>query len=169
MAAHEVGIAKDNWTKFTEKQERKKRQNRLNQRALRQRKNKNEIRIVSGKRPYRVSHWRIGQPQEQHDMQLSSVAVDASLSSSPLDDDTTWAVAHVVEHSAPEPKPNALLALVQKTDFSPKTTYQTPPASIDFPLSSDHLIRLIHQNVFSALMGNKSLLTQTTYITKPTV
>jgi hypothetical protein len=56
---------------------------------------------------------------------------------------------------------------VENTHFAPQISYPTPPPYAEFPLSSDHLIRLIHQNVFSALMNNKSLLAKTTHLTKP--
>ena len=170
MRAHKARISKDDWIATTEKQERKRRQNRLNQKALRERRRTDEVQIVSGKKPYRVSRWRIGQPREQLKVQSSSSTVDAALSASPQTHNglTTQPAAYAVERSTPESDFEILMALVESTDFSPKTTFPTPPTSVNFPLSSDHLIRLIHQNVFSALMSNKALLNKTTYMTKPT-
>jgi hypothetical protein len=58
----EARTSRGDWTGITERNERKKIQNQLNQRALRQRKKKEEIQNVSGRKPHRVSRWRIEQP-----------------------------------------------------------------------------------------------------------
>lgn len=130
------------------KKERKRMQNRLNQRSLRERKRKDEIRIVCGKRPYRVSRWRVAQLQETR--------------SSP---DYSIQRASVQERPSLEQHTESPLAHVENTAL----LLNAAPESLVFPLSSDHLIRLIHQNVMSGLMNNKYLLTKTTYITKPIV
>jgi hypothetical protein len=44
------------------------------------------------------------------------------------------------------------------------TDSQTPP--VNFPLSSDHLIHLIHHNVYRALVSNKTTLSSSTFLTR---
>ena len=167
MPGYGARISKDDWMSINEKQERKKRQNRLNQRALRERRRKDEVQIVSGKRPYRVSRWRIGQAKEQHKAESLSSTRDILLSTTPLpSEDLT--IVYGTPLSTPESEAELLLALVEQTSSSPQS-YPPTPESVHFPLSADHLIHLIHQNVFSALMNNKSVLAKTTYLTKPAV
>lgn len=151
MRVDQAGISKDDWTGITERNERKKRRNRLNQRARRERKTKDEIQIIAGKKPYRVSRWRIQPPKEQSGVLLSNLA------SSPksFDDNAAQAIVDTGDNATLEEESEILSALIKNSHFSPRTSYPTPLASVNSPLSSDHLIRLIHQNVFSALMNNK--------------
>ena len=168
MHVDEGRIRRDDWTSITAKRERKKRQNRLNQRALRERKRQDEIRLVSGNKPYQVSRWRLGQPKEQHNARRSSATWDARLSSSSPQGSGDYPNLYVTERSPCELEGQLLPLVTQKqTNPSPKS-YRTPPESVNFPLSADHLIRLIHQNVFAALMNNKSVLVKTTYLTRHT-
>ncbi|KAG0651755.1 hypothetical protein D0Z07_1900 [Hyphodiscus hymeniophilus] len=166
---HGAEISKDDWIVIDERQERKKRQNRLNQRALRERKRKDEVRVVTGKRPYRVSRWRIGfggESQEQHRVNPSCLTVHTHISTPRQPSDEQSIEQYARGQSTPEPGLEPLSALVER--IKPKAC-STPSSSVNFPLSADHLIRLIHQNVFFALMQNKSILSTTTYLTKPAV
>ena len=161
----EAGISKDDWTGIRERSERKKIQNRLNQRALRERKKKTgEIQIVPGRKPFHVSRWRIDQPATTQPVQPSSRILESSNSSSP-EAPCNSSTTTTPQNALPGQEPENLMALVEHSDFSPQTSYPTPPLCDEFPLSSDHLIQLIHQNVFTALMKNKYLLAKTTYLT----
>ncbi|KUJ07102.1 uncharacterized protein LY89DRAFT_660834 [Mollisia scopiformis] len=126
-----VWKADDDWTGLKEKEERKKRQNRLNQRAYRVR-NAPKDQPSNKRRAFRVERFRITDP----------------------------------------PLPNYFGSNLATSIFNVAYTASQALSSLDhtlmnetyFPLSSDHLLHLIHFNVFRALISNKLLLNDTTVL-----
>lgn len=233
----EVWDADDDWTSIHEKEQRKKRQNRLNQRAYRKRNNQ-ELSDKS-ERPFRVERFRL--PSNIAPSQ-NEVAKARGLERSPLVVQTrsnrhahpssllgpNWTqrqpdldafsqigVRPVLVNQAEEDIHQTSETFIQPTtsfennpvmlnDYSNlvssqmetrvsqhldarslgpspfKRAYLTyftsaytqgssslPPPDADltyFPLSSDHLLHLIHYNLFRALVTNKVLLDKTTIL-----
>ncbi|KAF7547083.1 hypothetical protein G7046_g9120 [Stylonectria norvegica] len=113
---------------------RKKLQNRLNQQARRDRvKGEKRIDTAGPVRPYQVHRWRIE------------------------DDDTTIYVS-----PAKAQKHESASNIVDEPDVMvSRFSATSQDAIIEFTLGADHLLSLIHQNVFRALLWNKYYLAQT--------
>lgn len=102
----------------------------------------------AARRPYRIDRWRIGD-------------INAS-----QPEDTTW---HSTNDSANRTSSHRglrseILPLPgpgnndQSTALAVRSADSDGSHSMQFPLSSDHLIHLIHYNVFRALVSNKNVL-----------
>ncbi|KAK7420806.1 hypothetical protein QQX98_002610 [Neonectria punicea] len=119
-----------------ERKERKRIQNRLNQRARRQRlKAEEDATPKNQKHPYRVDRWRLPDP---------SVSTDTSKSTT-----DTPGISTVPKASRINASPNKGFA----------ATRSGPSDDIELPLSADHLLlHLIAHNVCRGLLSNKSLL-----------
>jgi hypothetical protein len=155
----ETSNSDDDWTGVIARNERKKRQNRLNQRALRSRKRREESKIIPWSRPYRVDRWRIGIASD-HDAQPSTRTFDPYLSPPEHFENYT---ANAVVCSTYNQAANLESVIIGNSRHP--TCPEPPP--FEFPLSLDHLLHLIHHNVYRALRTNKSLLNDRTFLTKP--
>ncbi|PKX91463.1 bZIP transcription factor [Aspergillus novofumigatus IBT 16806] len=121
----------EDWTGIENRKQRKKVQNRINQRAHRKRVSEKKAQDPrSGRRPYRVDRWRIAndKPSQPRNTEWTSTNVLAIRTSS---------------------QQTAGLAILAESDRSP---------NVHFPLPADHLLRLIHYNVYRALVSNKDVL-----------
>ncbi|KAJ5808441.1 hypothetical protein N7474_009710 [Penicillium riverlandense] len=140
--------------------QRRKVQNRKNQRAHRLRLKSRASGTVQRSRPFQVSRWRLDEPDHRPTKEISLVSERAT---------TT--------HFSPRPRrtytgisPSTAERSIVRG--SPPTAHLHPaltlePQPFTFPLSLDHLLHLIHYNVFRALMSNKRTLN--TLSTDPTI
>jgi hypothetical protein len=85
--AHLLRKEEDDWTGITAREERKKRQNRLNQRARRLRNQKTKDDLLPGKRPFRVQRWRIGAGATEHPRADRESSESSTTAPIPLDHD----------------------------------------------------------------------------------
>ncbi|EPE25475.1 hypothetical protein GLAREA_01387 [Glarea lozoyensis ATCC 20868] len=187
QARPEIWRKDDDWSTIKEHDERKKRQNRLNQRAYRKRNEKTEA--DDGKpRPFKVERFRISElstPSREDKSQEQLLRADKTLKER---DNNSRIKTAVVAKLAPGASTTPLVELEVDSqelfesflsdppDITPLSAAiiasirsTTPPCivqPIEFPLSSDHLIHLIHYNVYRALITNKQLLKSRTYLTK---
>jgi len=162
--------SEDSWIDVTARDERKRIQNRINQRAARLRKREKELSAGALKcRPYHVDRWRIERSTRDHNVQLpiSSPSFQAS-SPDVLDSRTVTAPVRPKNGefmivSIPE---NAIDPhLIANKGHTASPTSQT----LHFPLSSDHLLHLIHHNVYRALLTNKDLLEKAASLIRPSI
>jgi len=212
-AAPDFWRADDDWTEVKEKEQRKRRQNRLNQRAYRRRNAQKESSSKDPK-PFSVERFRIvevpvptpmdvterresrdiialavgkkGGVPEKSALQrsLETLAIRNSVSSAlhsvvskfptrdppvipfgyePIVIDETFSIlippapiigsGFAFQNNLCEQNPGSLAV---KSSFENGAVTHTP--TVYFPLSSDHLLHLIHHNVFRALITNKGML-----------
>jgi hypothetical protein len=220
-ATHDVWRQDDDWTGIQEKEQRKKRQNRLNQRAFRRR-NAQKPGTSNPEYPFRVDRFRLveapdsrskkavrrRETQEENQTQkhtstksqlqkcLETLAQRNIFESSPGSGTNNFLVldprstpipvgyeplmihqqrlvlipplptssvnAPLVSHTIPE------ITRIKQT-FDPKATllaFENAGPDVYFPLSSDHLLHLIHHNVFRALITNKKMITSATQLSR---
>lgn len=155
----------DDWTGVTARNERKKRQNRLNQRALRNRKRTEEHRIIPWRLPYRMDRWRISMASD-HESQPSTETPNFYLTPKEQVDGNT---NNTVLYSRRDQLSDMESAAVGDTGQNSRHSRCPESAPFIFPLSSDHLLHLVHYNVLRALHINKSILNDTTHFTKPSL
>ncbi|GAQ04973.1 hypothetical protein ALT_2294 [Aspergillus lentulus] len=130
----------EDWTGIEDRKQRKKVQNRVNQRAHRRRVSEKKAQNPrSGRRPYRVDRWRIANDKPSQPRKTESISTNALA---------------IRTSSLQTPG----LAIPAVSDRS---------ANIHFPLSADHLLHLIHYNVYRALACNKDVLRQFARIITP--
>ncbi|KAF4218232.1 hypothetical protein CNMCM6805_000690 [Aspergillus fumigatiaffinis] len=123
----------EDWTGIEDRKQRKKVQNRINQRAHRKRVSEKKAQSPrSGRRPYRVDRWRIANDKP----------------SQPRKTEWTSTNALAIRTSSQQ---TSALAILAESDSS---------LNIHFPLPADHLLHLIHYNVYRALASNKDVLRQ---------
>jgi hypothetical protein len=168
---NKASSSEDDGTGFPARHERRKRQNRLNQRALRNRKRREESKVVLWSRPYRIDRWRVGTVSGHH-AQPSNSSMDRYLTpAEDVDDHTANAVVRSM-HGQINDLDWLIIGSPAKASgplapkYSKRPACPEPPPFV-FPLSADHLLHLIHYNVYRALLTNKSLLNETTFLTQP--
>ncbi|KAJ6010033.1 hypothetical protein N7522_005049, partial [Penicillium canescens] len=137
------------WTSTEDRKQRKKIQNRINQRAHRKR--ISEIKAQnpkSGQRPYRVDRWRVANNKVSQPNDNISTSMNELANQTPFRQNIGSVIefAPVSGHSHQR---SGVAAISAQSDKSPQ---------IQFPLPSDHLLHLIHYNVFRALVSNKDVL-----------
>ncbi|KAH8680002.1 hypothetical protein BGZ60DRAFT_481645 [Tricladium varicosporioides] len=157
-----VLIPEDDWTGVSDQKDRRRRQNRINQRAHRQRKD--------GKMPHAAPIFRPIQPslrgmvQGQPVLKVSGASellpsrgpgtIEISMS-------TLKKELQAISSSQKEQDVNGLVRYAHKDspdvrNFLERTT--VPGSNIEsrviFPLSSDHLLTLVKYNIFRAIVAN---------------
>ncbi|KAF7131080.1 hypothetical protein CNMCM5793_004067 [Aspergillus hiratsukae] len=132
----------EHWTGIEDSKQRKKVQNRLNQRAHRRRISEKKAQDPTARRrPYRVDRWRITNDR------LSQPSNTERTSTDELANRTS---SH------------------QMSELAAVSAEPDSPPNVQFPLPADHLLHLIHYNVFRALVSNKDVLRHFTRIIAPT-
>jgi hypothetical protein len=186
-ARPEIWRKEDDWSKVKEREERKKRQNRLNQRAYRKR-NEKENTGDGKNRPFRVERFRISELSTSSLEEKSQELIVETVNSLPQRDDNSG----LRTTSGMNPISRAVTVPLAEVQIDSQGLYKSfyadprditplsaalvasirskdPPSvnhPINIPFSSDHLIHLIHYNVYRALIVNKQLIKSQTYITK---
>ncbi|CAK1361620.1 uncharacterized protein RHO25_004808 [Cercospora beticola] len=127
---------------------RRQLQNRLSQRAHRQRKKAQAAKTDLPMRPFQVDRWRLDEIAY-----LASQGAPAAPQGTTVADDWTQPESDSVTLQPPQPHQHYEKPLTCPVDGPPVT----PPAIV-FPLSTDHLIHLIQYNVFRAFVSNKRTL-----------
>lgn len=165
-------LTEDSWKDVTTRDERKKIQNRINQRAARLRKKEKDLSAGALKcRPYHVDRWRIERSTRDHKLR-PSISTPCFQASSPDDLDSRAVTASTPQHSKRK-KPKILSIPESNIDphlISNKGSTASPTSqALQFPLSSDHLLHLIHHNVYRALLTNKALLEKAASLIRPSI
>jgi hypothetical protein len=193
QARPEIWRKDDDWSNVKEREGRKKRQNRVNQRAYRKRHEKTDI--SEGKsRPFKVERFRItdmsdalledkAPPQVVQTLELleernNSLYVGATCRQvsgliSPISPSSPTMPLVKIEMNAQELFESFAVELSDVTLLSSvhiaSVRSKDPPTikyPIVFPISSDHLIHLIHYNVYRAFITNKRLVKTQATVTK---
>ena len=158
----------DDWSGISAKAERKKRQNRINQRAKRSRVQKERRNVTGTQQPYRIERWRVAGSQSNKPVDFE--LVDSSkLNSSPQHSDEC-VKQRLLQYNDFNLR---YIARVESCLLSPPSLdHQLHPTATwegnTFPFSSDHvLLHLIHHNVFRAFANNKAIIYANSTIRKP--
>lgn len=220
----DVWKADDDWSGIKEKEQRKKRQNRLNQRAYRRRNAQNYG--ASKERPFRVDRFRLVEvpaprPEKTTRSDLAQLG-EREKSVSPKKSHLQICLETLgrrgVYETSPGSKAKNFLVLDPRTTpipsgyelvvidesiiilIPPLPTYSVdeqltthlsqavsqsrqyfdtltpspvlydavnaPGSAVHFPFSSDHLLHLIHHNVFRALITNKVTISSATFLAR---
>ncbi|KAL2858537.1 hypothetical protein BJY01DRAFT_256690 [Aspergillus pseudoustus] len=133
-------------------QQRRKVQNRKNQRARRLRLKGRDSGTVLRARPFQIRRWRLDEPDDCSSQEISLASERA----------TTTPFPPRPPHTYTGISPSTAKGTIAFRG-SPSTAHSHPPLVFEpqpftFPLSSDHLIHLIHYNVFRAFVSNKRTL-----------
>ena len=177
QAPLEIWKQDDDWTEIAEREERKKRQNRLNQRAYRKRNEKKDTGKAK-QRPFRVERFRITEvpvaaPHREPQLsQTQSVEIitlpegSTAETPSPASSSET-SLLNQAGRIVAFANSQFVASDIAHSFFSNeigRVVFPVIPESIDtFPFSSDHLIHLIHYNVYRALIGNKQMVSSSTF------
>ncbi|CEL03598.1 hypothetical protein ASPCAL04750 [Aspergillus calidoustus] len=131
--------------------QRRKVQNRKNQRAHRLRLKGRDPGIVLRSRPFQVRRWRLDEPDDCSSQEISPASERATTTSFPPQPPHSY-----TDISPSTAKGTALLGSPSTAHIHSPVVFEPQPFT--FPLSSDHLLHLIHYNVFRALIANKRTL-----------
>lgn len=200
VSTQEAWRKDDDWSVVEKKEERKKLQNRLNQRAYRRRNTQKEP-ASGSRRPFQVERFRImeASPPVVENKPAANVTTESVVArtdelkpAGSINLASTLAIRqsvaggyadyrewHTGSQSSELLQVNPdnteaimyrLYKLTQMCSLSTQTPIdaQIPEEAprILFPFSSDHLLHLIHYNVYRALITNKCILKTATVLTK---
>ncbi|KAF4904425.1 hypothetical protein CGCF415_v008671 [Colletotrichum fructicola] len=160
MSSLENQLAAGSAQTAEDRKQRKRVQNRLNQRARRQRLKTIAANATPSRRPFRVDRWRLGDDAQPYQAITASLEELGTPPSQPTD--------LVVSSQEPrEQSPDIEVITLDETDRDAFSAKLDSSKAFATTLYADLLLHLIEHNVFRAFVSNANLLDVTTAIASP--